>query len=41
MMLVMTDKPLLSFLVVLPVSICSCLFIFNGVQPVLFSQFLK
>jgi len=30
----MTDEPLLNFLVVLPVSVCSCLFILHGVQPV-------
>ena len=32
-MLVMTDKPLLSFLVALPVSICLCMFILHGAQP--------
>ena len=29
------------FLVVLPVSIYSCLFVLHGEQPVLFSQFVK
>ena len=35
------DEPLQYFLVVRPVSIYSCLFILHGVQPVLFSQFVK
>jgi len=37
----MTDEPLLYFLVVLPVSIYSCLLILHGEQPALFSQFVK
>jgi len=37
----MTDEPLLHFLVVLPVSIYSCLLILIGEQPVLFRQFVK
>ena len=38
---VMTDEQLLHFLVVLPVSIYSCLLILIGEQPVLFRQFVK
>jgi len=37
----MTDEPLLYFLVVLLVSIYSCLLILHGEQPVLFGQFVK
>jgi len=37
----MTDEPPLYFLVVLPVSIYSCLLILHGEQPTLFSQSVK
>ena len=40
-MLVMTDEPQLYFVVVLPVSIYSCLLILHGEEPVLFSQIVK